>query len=144
MPRHYERSYGRSRALSRLVELVGWLLVVTGAAAALLGFAAAPGLFAAGTEAGLAARLLGLLPGLLLVAAGFGAVQQSHGARARYDSAELSRDLLVQARLSQGNAPPVKMAKPSSGPIVAPPRAVTSVDRPEPVLRAPVPRRTGS
>jgi hypothetical protein len=150
MSKPYERSYRRPRAMARLFELTGWLLVGAGVLGLLLGTLAGLNLFA-GAE-GAAGHLLGALPGLLVLGVGLALVQQAHGAAAAYDTAELTREILALHRRGaapQGDRLAANLTMPAPHAADAPTVTAKGAAAPrpggraEPTLRAPT-ARTGS
>ena len=124
MPRSYERTYKQGRTLASALQALGWLLVGAGLLVAVLGFSSGAAPYAMLDGAGIMARLLACVPGPLIVFFGLIALHCSHTARATYDTAELTRDLLGRSR------------KTADAPATATTAAVTPAPRPHPGGRA--------
>lgn len=98
----YERTYRTGRAVASILEVVGWVIVVIGVIAALVGLASGGffGMASRGfgsSETGLILRIAAMLPGVVTAAFGLLFILQCQHAKATIDNAELTRDMLALA-----------------------------------------------
>lgn len=82
----FHRTYGTGRAVASIVSLIGWIVVVVGLVATLVGFSTMQ-------QAGPFA-MLGVFMGVLIAAVGLLQVAAGHGVRAALDTADYARQTL--------------------------------------------------
>jgi hypothetical protein len=117
-----ERSYSTGRGVATVLELFGWVIVLIGFILALVGFSngGSAGLLSrgfGGPTPPLGFRLLGMIPGILIIAGGLLSIMLTQQSKATLDTAEMTREMLELMR--KRPAPGASISNPSSsGPIM--------------------------